>query len=173
MRRFFRSGGWLGLNETTSICDVICRFSSAPQSQRSLLDSPQRRMFAPNLLTPVRSLFSRVQARRGRPTPCRLFVGVGMLLWSLVVMYVHDSSHLVCINCFDVSYEGTEDTSIVCERETSFSPLSVRDIFHGIMYSIIMLCCVQHIFAYFCWVYNLSCFRFSDGFHSTEYIAPY
>ena len=57
---------------------------SAPQSQQSLVDSPQRSMFAPNLPTPVRSLFSRVQARRDRPTPCPLFDGVGMNVCSLV-----------------------------------------------------------------------------------------
>ena len=53
---------------------------SAPQSQQSLVDSPQRSMFAPNLPTPVRSLFSRVQTRRDRPTPCPLFDGVGMYI---------------------------------------------------------------------------------------------
>ena len=39
---------------------------SAPQSQLSLVDSPQRSIFAPNLPTPVRGLFSRVQARLDR-----------------------------------------------------------------------------------------------------------
>ena len=42
----------------------------APQSQLSLVDNPQRSTFAPNLPTPVHSLFSQVQARRDRPTPC-------------------------------------------------------------------------------------------------------
>ena len=73
---------------------------SAPQSQQSLVDSPQRSMFAPNLPTPVRSLFSRVQARRDRPTPCPLFDDhdVGMNLCSLVVVdaHRHDSDHLAC-----------------------------------------------------------------------------
>ena len=55
---------------------------SAPHSQQSLVDSPQRSMFAPNLPTPVRNLFSRVQARRDRPTPCPLFDGVG--LWACI-----------------------------------------------------------------------------------------
>ena len=50
------------------MCSAVC---SAPQSQHSLVDIPQRSMFAPNLPTPVRSLFSRVQARRDRPTECR------------------------------------------------------------------------------------------------------
>ena len=59
---------------------------SAPQLQQSLVDSPQRIMFAPNLATPVRSLFSRFQARRDRPTPCLLFDGVGMYRCSLVVV---------------------------------------------------------------------------------------
>ena len=53
---------------------------SAPQSQLSFVDNPQRSMFAQNLPTPVRSLFSRVQARRHRPTPCLLFDGVVMNL---------------------------------------------------------------------------------------------
>ena len=39
-------------------------------------NNPQRSMLAPNLPTPVRSLFSRVQARRDRPTPCLLFDGL-------------------------------------------------------------------------------------------------
>ena len=65
------------------MCSAVC---SAPQSQQSLVDSPQRSMFAPNLPTPVHSLFSRVQARRDRPTPCPLFDGVGMYLCSLVVV---------------------------------------------------------------------------------------
>ena len=87
---------------------VVC---SAPQSQQSLVDSPQRSMFAPNLPTPVRGLFSRVQARRDRPTPCPLFDGVGMHLFSLVVVDAHDSAHLACVQCVTVSCGGTEDTS--------------------------------------------------------------
>ena len=67
---------------------------SAPHSQLSFVDNPQRSMLAPNLPTPVRSLFSRVHARRGRPTPCPLFDGVGMNLCSLVVVDAHDSAHL-------------------------------------------------------------------------------
>ena len=89
------------------MCSAVC---SAPQSQQSLVDSPQRSMFA-NLQTPVRSLFSRVQARRDRPTPCPLFDGLGMYLCSLLVVDAHDSAHLVCVQCFTVSCEGTEDTS--------------------------------------------------------------
>ena len=84
---------------------------SAPQSQQSLVDSPQRSMFAPNLPSPVRSLFSRVQARRDRPTLCPLFDGVGMNLCSLVVVDALDSAHLACVQCFIVSCGGTEDTS--------------------------------------------------------------
>ena len=84
---------------------------SAPQSQQSLVDSPQRSMFAPNLPTPVRSLFSRVQARRDRPTPCPLFDGVGMDLYTLMVVDAHDSAHLACVQWFTVSCGGTEDTS--------------------------------------------------------------
>ena len=85
---------------------------SAPHSQLSFVDNPQRSMLAPNLPTPVRSLFSRVQARRDRPTPCPLFDGVGMNLCSLVVVDAHDSAHLACVQCFTVSCGGTEDTSI-------------------------------------------------------------
>ena len=84
---------------------------SAPHSQQSLVDSPQRSMFAPNLPTPVRNLFSRVQARRERHTPCPLFDGVGMYLCSLVVVDAQDSAHLVSVQCFIVSCGGTEDTS--------------------------------------------------------------
>ena len=62
---------------------MLSAVCSAPQSQQSLVGSPQRSIFAPNLPTPVRSLFSRVQARRDRPTPCPLFDGVGMNLCSL------------------------------------------------------------------------------------------
>ena len=65
------------------MCSAVC---SAPQSQQSLVDIPQRSMFAPNLPTPVRSLFSRAQARRNRPTLCPLFDGVGMYMCSLVVV---------------------------------------------------------------------------------------
>ncbi len=54
--------------------------SLAPQTQLSFVDNPHCSMFAPNLPTSVRSLFSRVQARRDRPTPCPLFDGVGMNL---------------------------------------------------------------------------------------------
>ena len=74
------------------MCSAVC---SAPQSQQSLVDSPQRSMFAPNLPTPVRNLFFRVQARRDRPTLCLLFDGVGMC--SLMVVDAHDSVHLVCV----------------------------------------------------------------------------
>ena len=59
------------------MCSAVC---SAPQPQQSIVDSPQRSMFAPNLPTPVHSLFSRVQTRRDRPTPCPLFDGVGVYL---------------------------------------------------------------------------------------------
>ena len=84
--------------------------ASAPQSQQLLVDSPQRSMCAPNLPTQVRSLFSRVQARRDRPTPCPLFDGVGMNVCSLVVVDAHDSAHLARVQCFTVSCGGTEDT---------------------------------------------------------------
>ena len=90
------------------MCSAVC---SAPQSQQSLVDSPQRSMFAPNLPTPVRSLFSLVQARRDRPPPSPLFDGVAMYLCSLAVVDAHDSAHLVCVQCFTVSCGGTEDTS--------------------------------------------------------------
>ena len=82
---------------------------SAPQSQLSFVDNPQRSMLGPNL--PVRSLFSRVQARRDRPTSCPLFDGVGMNLCSLVVVDAHDSAYLACVQCFTVSCGGTEDSS--------------------------------------------------------------
>ena len=67
---------------------LVMRYAvcSVPQSQLSFMDNPQRNMLAPNLPTPVRSLFSRIQARRDRPTPCPLFDGVGMDLCSLVVV---------------------------------------------------------------------------------------
>ena len=84
---------------------------SSPQSQQSLVDSPQCSIFAPNLPTPVGSLFSRVQTRRDRPTPCPLFDGVGMNVCSLVVVYAHDSAHLAGLQCFTVSCGGTYDTS--------------------------------------------------------------
>ena len=90
------------------MCSAVC---SAPHSQQSLVDSPQRSMFASNLPTPIRNLFSRVQDRRDGPTPCPLFDGVGMYLCSLVVVDAHDSAHLVCVQCVTVSYGGTEDTS--------------------------------------------------------------
>ena len=57
-----------------------------PQSQLSLVDSPQRSLFAPNLPAPVRSLFILVQARRDRPPPRQqdhwdnLFIGKWLLL---------------------------------------------------------------------------------------------
>ena len=85
---------------------------SAPHSQLSFVDNPQRSMLAPNLPTPVRSLFSRVQARRDRPTPCPLFDGVGMNLCSLVVVDAHDSAHLACVQCFTVSC-GEQRTLVV------------------------------------------------------------
>ena len=84
---------------------------SAPESQLSFVDNPQRSMFAPNLPTPVRSLFSRVQARRDRPTPCPLFDGVGMNVCSLVVVDAHDSAHLACVQGFTYLVDGLEDTS--------------------------------------------------------------
>ena len=90
------------------MCSAVC---SAPQSQQSLIDSPQRSMFAPNIPTPVRSLFSRVQPRRDTPKPCPLFDDVGIYLCSLVVVDAHDSAHRVCVQCFTVSCGGTEDTS--------------------------------------------------------------
>ena len=102
------SGGrWMGQSPLV-MWSAVC---SAPQSQQSLVESPQRSIFAPNLPTPVRSLFSRVQARRDRPTPCPLFDGVGMNLCSLVVVDAHDSAHLARVQCFIVSCGETEDTS--------------------------------------------------------------
>ena len=102
------SGGrWMG-HRPLVMWSPVC---SAPQSQQSLVDSPRRSIFAPNLPTPVRSLFSRVQARRDRPTPCSLFDGVDMIWCSLVGVDAHDSPHLACVQCFTVSCGGTEDTS--------------------------------------------------------------
>ena len=98
---------WMGQSPLV-IWSAVC---SAPQSQQSLVESPQRSIFAPNLPTPVRILFSRVQARRDRPTPCPLFGGVGMNLCSLVVVDAHDSAHLARVQCFTVSCGETEDTS--------------------------------------------------------------
>ena len=101
------SGGrWMGQRPLV-MWSAVC---SAPQSQQSPVDSPQRSIFAPNLPTPVRSLFSQVQARRDKPTPCPLFDGVGMNWCSLVVVDTHDSAHLACVQCFTVSCGGTEDT---------------------------------------------------------------
>ena len=102
------SGGRLMGQRPPVMWSAVC---SAPQSQQSLVDSPQRSIFALNLPTPVRSLFSRVQARRDRPTPCPLFDRVGMNWCSLVVVDAHNSSHLACVHCFTVSCGGTEDTS--------------------------------------------------------------
>ena len=67
---------------------------SAVCSQLSLVDSPQRSICPPNLLTPVSRVFSRVQARLDRPTPCPLFDEVCINLCSLVVVDAHDSAHL-------------------------------------------------------------------------------
>ena len=104
------SGGrWMGQCPIV-MWSAVC---SAPQShsQQSLVDSPQGSIFAPNFPTPVRRLFSRIQARRDRPTPCPLFDGVGMNWCSLVVVDANDSTHLACVQCFTVSCGGTEDTS--------------------------------------------------------------
>ena len=89
---------------------MIYAVCSALQSQQSLVENPQRSVFAPNLPTPVRSLFSRVQARRDRPTPRPLFDGVGMNVCSIVVVNTHDSAYLACVQ-FTVSCGGTEGTS--------------------------------------------------------------
>ena len=76
---------------------------SGLQSQLSLVDSPYRSMFAPNLPTPVRSLFSRVQARRDRLTPVR-----GLMVWSRICevslwwMFTTQST-LIVLQCFSVS----------------------------------------------------------------------
>ena len=91
------------------------------------MDSPKRSLFAPNRPTPVRSLFSRVQARRDRPTPCPLFDGVGMNLWSLAVVDVHDSAHFACVQCFTVSCGATEDRTLVVEHGEWEGGLSVGD----------------------------------------------
>ena len=61
------------------------------------------RRFAPNLPFLVRSLFSRVQTRRDRPTPCPLCDGVGVYLCSLEVVDAHDSAHLSCVQSFTVA----------------------------------------------------------------------
>ena len=85
-------GRWDRVYWYTTITTVACGQSPA-------------QLFATNLPTQVRSLFSRVQARRDRPTPCPLFDGVGM------VVGAHDSAHLACVQCVTVSCGGTEDTS--------------------------------------------------------------
>ena len=108
MRPLIPSGGRQMGQRPLVMWSAVC---SAPHSQLSFVDNPQRSMLAPNLPTPVRSLFSRVQARLDRPTPCPLFDGVGMNLCSLVVVDAHDSAHLACVQCFTVSCGGTEDTS--------------------------------------------------------------
>ena len=92
------------------MCSAVC---SAPHSQQSLVDSPQRSMFVPNLPTPVRNLFSRVQARRDRPTPCPLFDGMGMYLCSIVVVDAHDSAPLVCVQCFYLTIKKSLNPIIV------------------------------------------------------------
>ena len=103
--------GWL-VDGAASIGDVVCRLFSTTVTAAVRRQSPALcSMFAPNLPTPVRSLLSRVQARRDRPTPCPLFDGVGMNLCSLVVVDPHDSAHLACVQCITVSCGGTEDTS--------------------------------------------------------------
>ena len=86
MRPLIPLGGWYMGKHPLAMWSAVC---SAPQSQLSFMDNPQRSMFATNLPTPVRSLFSRVQARRDRPTPCPLFDGVGMNLRSLVLEDAH------------------------------------------------------------------------------------
>ena len=68
--------GAASTGDVVSVC-------SAPQSQLSFVENPQRSMFAANLPTPVRSLFSRVQARQDRPTPCPLFEGRKSLFWQV------------------------------------------------------------------------------------------
>ena len=57
---------WLRRWHPLVMWSAVC---SALQSQQSLADSTKSSIFAPNLPTPVHSLFSRVQARRDRPTP--------------------------------------------------------------------------------------------------------
>ena len=120
------------VDETASSLVMWSAICSAPQSQQSLVESPQRRICASNLLTPVRSLFSRVQARRDRPTPCPMFDGVGMYLCSLVVVDAHDSAHLAGVLCFTVSCERTEDTSCLMLRGRR-ECLSVGEIFHDVV----------------------------------------
>ena len=64
------SGGrWMGQRPLV-IWSAVC---SERQSQQSLVGSPQRSIFAPNLPTPVRGLFSRVQARRDRSRQTYMF----------------------------------------------------------------------------------------------------
>ena len=109
MSPWIPSGGRQMEQRPLVMCSAVW---SAPQSQHSLVDSPQRSMFAPNLPTPVRSLFSRVQTRRDRPTPCPLFdVWACIYMCSFVVVDAHDSVHLVCVQCFTFSCGGADDTS--------------------------------------------------------------
>ncbi len=99
------------VDTTASTSDVVCRLFGTTITSVAHGQSPAQHV-CPNLPTPVRSLFSRVQARRDRPTPWPLFDGVSMHLWSLVVLDAHDLAQIACIPYFTVSCGGTEDTSI-------------------------------------------------------------
>ena len=95
---------------TASTSDVFCRLFGTTITTVTCRQSPAQHVCAKST-DPIRSLFSRVQVRRDRPTPCPLFDGVGMYLCSLVVVDAHDSAHRVCVQCFTVSCGGTDGTS--------------------------------------------------------------
>ena len=84
---------------------------SASQSQLSLVDSAWRSIFAPNLPTPIRSLFSLVHARRHRPHTLSAVRWCGHEFVKSRGGGCPDSVHLACVQCFTVSCGWTEDTS--------------------------------------------------------------
>ena len=93
------------INGTASTSDASCwpAVCSAPQSQLSLVYSPQRSLFAPTLPTPVRSLFSRVQARRDRLTPYPLFDVMSRARHRCILINVACSAIIIHVDRFNYS----------------------------------------------------------------------
>ena len=83
------------MDGTASTNYVVCRLFGTTITTVTRRQSPAQHICAKSTDL-VRSLFSRVQARRDRPTPCPLFDGVGMNWCSLMVVDANDSSHLAC-----------------------------------------------------------------------------
>ena len=93
------------VDRAASTGDVICRLFSTTVTVVVRGHSPAQHV-SPKSANTSQGLFSRVQARRDRPTPCPLFDGVGMNLCSLVMVDAHDSAHLACVQCFTVFCGG-------------------------------------------------------------------